>query len=294
MAWLLFALSAMFFWAISNLLDKYIYSKLDVPSTVGWFSGLTGVMLAVFSFFVWGVDIPSTSVLVVGLISGVFYSGGMYAYIHAVKHDDISKLIALYNFIPIIVAILAAIFLGELFPPVIYFAILIMVFGALLISTDIDRKIRFTKGFYFIMLSVILFSISNVLDKYLLGFTDVPTVFVLIRFGFFITLIPFLGSAWRQGVEIYSKSFKVFALLIISSLLGVAGFVSLYFALSTGYITLVESLSAFQPLFVLIGVVLLSKFVPDLYSKEFVKGKIGARVASLVLLMIGSSIIVLG
>ena len=292
MTWLAFGLTAMFFWAMSNLLDKYIYSRLHMPPTIGWFSGLVGVVLAIFAFFIWGIDVPNDRILALGLVSGVFYSGGMYAYIMAVKHDDVSKMIALYNFVPIMIAVLAAVFLGEVFSPKIYFAILVMVMGALLISTDVDRKIKFTKGFWFILLSAMLFSISNVMDKYLLEFTDVPSLFTMIRFGFFFTLIPFLPTAWKQGKEVYEKSHRHFLLLILSSLLGVVGFVSLYFALESGFITLVESLTAFQPLFVLMGAFVLSKFIPELYSKEVSRDKIYVRLMAVGMLMFGSFIVV--
>lgn len=292
MTWLSLGLLAMFFWAMSNLLDKYIYSRLSMPPTIGWFSGLVGVVLAVGAYLIWGIDVPNNGILILGLVSGMFYSAAMYCYILGVKYDDVSKVIALYNFIPIMVAVLAAIFLGEIFPPKIYVAILIMVLGALLISTDVDRKIRFTKGFWFILLSAFLFAISNVMDKYLLEFTDVPSLFAMIRFGLFITLIPFLGTAWKQGRAIYKKSPKQIYLLIFSSFLGVGGFLSLYFALETGYITLVESLTAFQPLFVLIGAFILSKFVSSLYSEELHKDKVVMRILALVLLMSGSVIVV--
>jgi drug/metabolite transporter (DMT)-like permease len=292
MTWFGYAIFAMLFWGLSNLLDKYIFTTHKIPAMIGWFSGLVGVIVSFIVYGLYGIEYPSIGIAFMCMLSGVLYSGGVLSYIIAIKNDDVSKLVALYNFVPIFIAVLAAIFLGEVFSPAVYIAIAVMVVGALLLSADIDKKIKFTKGFVFIMISVCCFSASNLMDEYLLRYVDVKTLFVLIRFGFFITLIPFLHIFYRDVKKLYASSKKHILFLIGSSTLGIVGFLSFYNALRTGYVTLAESLSALQPLIVLLGAAVLSLFFKDVYAAEIHKDKLVTRILGIIMLIGGSFIVI--
>lgn len=296
MSWIIFSLLAALIWAVANTIDKYVLTKwiknpyipVIVFIIVGFFSAL------VILFFQ-GIQILTVTQLLLVFLTGAFTISNLIFYLKAVQIAEISRIIPFFSLGPLFVAILGAIFLGEVFSETIYLGILFLVVGSWLISSKNFHEISLGKAAFFMLLSSFGFAVQIVLVKYLLNFTDNWTIFAYIRIALIPFLVIFLILNWKDFVSIFKKprSGVFLSALFSSRIIGIIAYLALYLALSLGYATLVESLAAVQPLFVLIIAVGLSLVYPNIIKEEIGRKSIITKSIATVLMICGAVIVAL-
>jgi drug/metabolite transporter (DMT)-like permease len=188
--------------------------------------------------------------------------------------------------------ILAAIFLNEIFSPIKYLGIILLVAGAILISTKKFSRISFGKAFWWMVLAAGFSAVNAILTKYLLDFTNFWTVFgykglgmiigsVFVAFFYFPDLIETVKQHGKKAIVATSAS----------EILTVIGILFTIIAMSVGYVTLVNTLSSVQPFFVLVITVLLSVFFPSILKEEINKSTIFLKLSAIALMFIGAILI---
>ncbi|MDP3014846.1 MAG: DMT family transporter [bacterium] len=293
MEWILFSILAALTWAIVNTVDKYVLTKwVRKPIVPVMILGVIGLIASIFVYFIYGFSELSYVNILLAFISGIFYILMSLFYFKAVKIEEISRVIPLFYLAPLFILILASIFLGEVFPPIKYLGIFLLVVGAILISTQKLTKISFGKAFWLMILSSLSLAINQVITKYLLDFADFWTIFSWTRIGTIVALIPVYFIYFPDILStVKEHGKKVIGVISLNESLNVVGVIFITIAASVGYITLVNSLSAIQPLFVLIIAVFLSIFYPRILKEEIGKSTVLLKLIAIILMFAGAVLV---
>ncbi len=294
MSWILFSILAALTWAIVNTVDKYILTKwVRKPIVPVMILGIIGVLASILVYLFHGFSTLSYLNIALAFVAGIFYILMSIFYFKAVKVEEISRVVPLFYLTPLFVLILAAIFLGEIFTPLKYLGIFLLVIGAILISSKNFIKISFGKAFWFMVLSSLALSISAVMTKYLLNFADFWTIFSWTRIGMIFALIPIFYFSFpdlMSTVKEYGK--KVVGVMFLNESINVVGVLLITIATAVGYITLVNALSSIQPFFVLSFAVILSIFYPKILKEEISKSTVLQKLIAIILMFVGAILII--
>lgn len=290
MSWILFSILAALTWAIVNTIDKYVFTKwIRKPIVPVMILGVIGLIASIIVYFIHSFSELSYINILLAFVSGFFYILMILFYFKAVKIEEISRVVPLFYLTPLFLLILASIFLGEFFAPIKYLGIILLIVGAILISTQRITKISFGKAFWLMILSSLSLAINYVITKYLLDFADFWTIFSWTRIGIIVALIPVYFVCFPDLLStVKEHGIKVIGVISISQSLSVIGVLFITIAASVGYITLVNALSSVQPLFVLLFAVLLSIFYPRILKEEIGKSTLLLKFIAIILMFIGA------
>ncbi|OIO41122.1 hypothetical protein AUJ10_01805 [Candidatus Pacearchaeota archaeon CG1_02_31_27] len=289
MSWVLFSILSAVLLAIATIIDKYVLDKwvkkpivpIIVLSSIGLIAGIVTFLIKGFQFL-------PIKFLILLFIAGVFGVMAVLFYFKALKIEEASKIAPLFYVSPLFIAILAAIFLGEIFTPMKYAGIFLIVIGAFLISFKNIKKFHFGKGALFIIIGSFLFSINMIITKYTLNFYDYWTIFGYQKFIGFIVAIPLIIIGFKYLIStIKTNGEKALAFMSLSEIITVISTFLVTMASAIGFVTLVGVISEVTPFFVFIFTLLLSLFLPRILKEEFGKKSIIIKVISLVLMFAG-------
>lgn len=191
MTWAIFSILAALSWSISNLIDKYVLTKWARNSLIAMVdTGFIWLGVGIIVYFVHGFSYLSYFNIFLAVSTGIFTIFLYVFYFKALHIQEASRIIPLFYLSPLFILILAAVFLNEIFTPLKYLGILLLIAGAILISAKNISKISFGKAFWWMVLAAVFGSINALLGKYLLNLTDFWTVFGYKSIGMAIGSIP--------------------------------------------------------------------------------------------------------
>jgi len=251
--WVIFALGAAVLSATVNVIDKTVLARwmrraegsLAPYAVLEGASGLAA--LAVLGFPAMPLGERAAAVL-----AGAVYGLATVFYFRALKIGETSRLIPLYDLIPLLTLGFAVIFLGEQLSGRQLAAVLLIVLGALTLSMKHWGARGFIPGIGWMSLTVLATAAASILSKYALGEADAWTVFGYSRVGTFAVLLPFLPSAARLFAEAVRRHGGVVAAATgLSEGLTVTMVLLFIHAAARGPISLVSALVGTHPLFLL-------------------------------------------
>lgn len=290
--WIIFALIAPALWAITNLFDSKLRNfHIKDEFVLTTFAGFVGLLTFLF-VPIYGFSFPGIWIFIISMIAGVLYIYAMIPYFKALALEDASTVVMLLYITPVLIPFFARFFLNEnlLFIQYIGFALILL--GGLLISIKRNalKKIHVSKALFMMLGAGIMLDVYYLLEKYIYLNQPFWNGFLWIRLGSFIGALTILAIPKYRKSFIQMKNnlnFKSFRLIFGGELLNLIALVSIGFALSLGSVSLVTSLTNFQPLFLLVFVILLSKFFPKLYQEKLSKKIIFVKAIAVVLLILG-------
>jgi transporter family protein len=291
--WILFAVLAAFFWAINNMIDKFILTKwVKQPFVLLIVLALIGLISGAVVYVAHGIDHLSTFGIVLALVAGIFSIVMTATYFKAVQIEEVSRVAPLFYISPLFILLFATIFLGEIFTPAKYLGIFLVLAGAVMISTKDIAKLRFGKAVWWMLLSAFALAINQLIAKYLLGLTDFWTVFFYIRVGAFIGIIPF---AWMYLPELVRNvrehGGRVLGLISLNEFINIAGVLLFTLSISIGSVTLANTLASVQQIFVLLFAVILSIFYPSILKEEIGRSTVFSKLIAIICMFIGVALI---
>lgn len=294
MLWIILAILASLCWAVVSTVDKYILTKwIRKPIIPVITLGIIGLITTLIVYIIHGFSYLSYLNIFLCFIAGIFYILMAVFYFMALKIEEVSRIIPMFYLFPLFVLLLATIFLGEIFTPLKYLGIFLLVIGAILVSSKDFRKISLGKAFWLMVLATISIAISHVLMKYVLNFADYWTVFSYIRIGAAFALIPivyFYLPEFLTTIKRYGK--KVIGLMSINETFSLTGTILITIATAIGYVTLVSALSSLQSFFVLLIAVFLSIFYPRILKEEIEKSTVALKIMAITIMFIGVMLVI--
>lgn len=286
--WILFSVMAALMWTASNIIDKFVLTEwVKNPLVNVIIMGIIGLLASLLVYLFNGFSQLSYFNVFLAFIAGTFYISGNILYFRAVMIEEISRVVPLFYLSPLFVVIIAAAFLGEIFTPMKYLGIFMIIIGAILTSS---KGLRFSSGraLWLMILASLSLALYSVITKYLLGFADFWTVFSYVKIGTVFMLVPvfFFGfSHMRSSLKKNGK--RVAGVISLSELLTVIGVLLFTFAASVGYVTLVNAMASIQPFFVLAFAVALSIFYPRILREEIGKSAVALKLIAIAMMFIG-------
>ncbi len=292
--WVLFSILAALCWAIVSIIDKYVFSKWVsnplIPVTI--FCAL-GLLSSFFIFSFRGFYELSYQNIFLCFLAGAFFILASVLYFKAVKIEEISRVVPLYYLTPLFTSVFAVFFLDEIFAPIKYLGIFLLVIGAVLISLRSLTDLRPGNALLLMILASIFYSLSAIATKYLLSFADFWTIFAYIRLLLIFALVPMLYFCFRDLVETVKKhGKKVIVAISLAEALTLIGTLLITIAMSIGSVTLVNALSSIQPFIVLLFAVILSVFFPKILKEEINKQVIFLKILAIALMFVGVILII--
>lgn len=135
MLWFFLALGSATAFAASNITDKLLLHKIKYPGSINMIGASLGGLLGIVVLLVHHTPTTIMSAII-GMGIGVLGFAGVGLYLIAVKYEEVSRVVPLWTFTDIVVALLALVFLHEKLTPYLGVAIVAVVVGSILLESD--------------------------------------------------------------------------------------------------------------------------------------------------------------
>ena len=291
MDWVTFALMAPAFWAMNVVTFKFLVDKRfkkPLPFAVLIYLVDLIFVVGVLALMPVGFLFPYS---VFALLAGLMTLFAFWSYYKAVEVEEISRISSLSQTVPIFVAVLSAVFLGEILVPRQYLGIAFIVAASMLISyRKSEDGRRMSPALKYVAAFVLPIALYSVIGKYLLGYMNYWSLFFWNAMGMVISIPVLLASPKirKDFLEIVSDlDKKTLALAVLLEAFWFIGTICSFVAMSIGYVSLVSSIAALEPLFVLVYTTALSLFIPRILKEEVSRFNIAQKLFSILLVFVG-------
>lgn len=227
--WSILALVSAFFSAGAAIGEKKVLQKEDAISFSLVLGGLNLILSIPFIFYIRSQDLQSTTLIIL-FVKSFMGALSFICVMEALKRLDISATLPLMVLTPGFVAIIAWLFLGESLTLRQTSGLVILLVGTWALQSQLTfrwnvvrRETLKHSGYYFIGIALILFTLTSIMDKILVGnykmspegFTLFQHLFLFINLGVF-TLIYYRKKSLSTLASTVKQS--IILILIISFL----------------------------------------------------------------------------
>ncbi|MDO8520596.1 MAG: hypothetical protein Q7S52_00610 [bacterium] len=274
--------------AASVLIDKYVVTQTTVtrPSVYVFYVGLTsGVALILLPFGV--VHAPDRTTILLALAIGfVFVVSIRYLY-RALKHANATDVVAWLTAVSALTTFaFGALIINEDLPKAFPVAMALFIIGMLFVG-----HFRFqARSLLQATIAGALFGLSAVLLKILFSHTTFMDGFFWSRMGNVVAALSLLVfPSIRNNIFHITRRTEahVGALIVLNRALNGVAFLCILYAIRVGSVSIVNSLSSLQFVFIFLLIFLLAKYVPKLYEHEFRHGHVLHKIVAMCFISLG-------
>ena len=251
---------AAFLWSIVNVVDKALIERFCKNGDTGALLILSSLfpvtLLPVAYYFAEGSLILPVSDILILILTGVLMVGWIAVYLNTLVDEDVSIVAPLMQLTPVFAFVLAFLILGELPSNTKLLAGLVIIIGSIVLSFEhTTGKLKITLLFSMLSVSAII-ALINVLFK----FVTVEESFWLSMFwhalGIVVTgfILYIFHSSYRQQFHRFTKDNWGIGIGLngANETLTIAGDILFAYAILLAPLALVQTMEAYQPLFVFI------------------------------------------
>ncbi|MFH1789517.1 MAG: EamA family transporter [bacterium] len=311
MHYLFFAIIGYILLGIVNIFDKFILTKaIKQPLVFVFYS--TALVLPIFLFLPFGVlTLESPLHYFIASFAGIFFGLALWAMYKGFQESEVSHGAPLLGAsTPFFVLILSVLFLREQLSGQQLVGIIILVIGSVMISFEKSRRHKgLHAGLLYIVLSGFLYAVSHVASKYIYDIYGFYSGLVWTRgfmalFGICLLFIPMVrreifckdnSRATKASInELNQKTSRPrqILLVVLSRVLAVVAVVIIQYAIAIGSVTIVNALAGAQFAFIIVTVMLLTKFVPKIFKEKFIVGEFEWEMISVLIIAIGMIVVI--
>ena len=295
MDWYVFALLAPAFWAMNNVFIKFL-----ITNKYKSYFPMIFTVIFIDTFFALAVAaLTSISTIypysIIAFLIGLLPLLSFWFYLNALIKEEVTRIITLFQLIPVFVALISAVFLNEILGAQKYLGIALIVTASILISYKKSGNKSFSGALKFMIPFGVIIATYTVMDKILLDFLDFPSVFFWNVMGTFIGVLFSLSlSRPRQEFTktILAVGKKGVFITFVGEGLYVVGTICSLIALSLVDAPLASALFGLQPLYVFFYMLLLSLFLPTILNEPTNKPIILIKVFAITLVFIGTWLVI--
>ncbi|MCL4360312.1 EamA family transporter [Patescibacteria group bacterium] len=298
MPWYAFAAATpvLYSWAVfidKFLIEKRIKNPIVLTSVFGMTSGLIGVLIGLIHGFQ-PIGLFNTLVIMAGGMLLVFYLLPYYA---AIQKEDVSRVIPMYELIPVFTLGMSALFLHETLTFKQILGLFVVVIGAVTISMEhIEGSIfRPRKALWLILLSSILYGTVGIVFRYIVKDAGYWTTFSYEYIGTGIAGVAllFLPSVRRGFQKDFAALTSSLGLLAVDKACGITAQLSEGVALSLAFVPLVNTIESIQPIVMLIEGMLLTVLLPRFIRENISGGVLAHKAVSIAIIFAGLTLMYL-
>ncbi|MCX6757963.1 MAG: EamA family transporter [Candidatus Nomurabacteria bacterium] len=295
MHWLLIAIWAPLLWALSNHIDKYLITRFGEGIGIRGLITFSALMSGLIIIISYVVDPNVFSILsadrFILMISGVLYTLAILLYLYALSHDEASVVTPTFQLIPVFAFFLGFIFLNEMMTGRQMLGGLVVILGAIIISTNFTT-FKFRKKVFWLMISSSLaFAIYNILFKVGAGETFWTAIFWQSIGTFISGIFMFcLPSFRRDFLSIFKKdSVAIVGFSSLVEITTVAGNMLISKAVILApVVAMVLMVESFQPIFVFVLGIIITVFIPVFGKEDLSRKMIIQKICAIAIILAGS------
>ncbi|NTU73218.1 EamA family transporter [Candidatus Roizmanbacteria bacterium] len=293
MTWLTLAILTPFLFAITNFLEKFLVEKriknaLNITILIGFSYGIIGTILLVILHF---PVLPLTQLLTL-LGIGAILILYLIPYFLALIREDASRIIPLFQVFPAMSLILSYLFLGETITGKQLVGFILVILGGFILGTEkLERGIFKPRiSFWLMMLACLLYSVVGVAFKYASANQGFWTPFAYEMMGgaigsFLLLLYPL---HWRKfSHEFIHMSKSTWGIMTANMTFNALADLSYSFAVTLAPVALVSVIGAIQPLFVLVGGIVITRYLPQFIKEDVDKSTLKLKAISIITIFVG-------
>lgn len=299
MNWASVAILSTATFAVVNTIDSHLLSK-RMPGLRAFLLPVSifHLIYGLLSFYL--VPLPEGIGIwpvLVAVVSGVLRTIAVTIILYNLQREEVSRVIPVVYTYPIFVAIIAVLFMGETLGYLQWLAIIIVVAGAIIVSTrqsPSGSTIWLGKPLLLLFGSSLLLAMADITSKYALTYISFWNMFSITAFcisGIFL-LVSMRPHILSQLSSMERRN-SAMALLAFNETLAPVGIVLLFWALERGLVSLVSTIASSRPVFVVIFVLILSRVLPGFLEWETGKGMLALRLVAIAMIFSGIAIIYL-
>jgi drug/metabolite transporter (DMT)-like permease len=301
MTWFLVALGAPLLYTSANYIDKYVLSRfVQDEGGVGGiviFSSLFAVVMVPISYLIDPLTLGMPLIFkLILVLNGIVSMTSLVIYLNALQKYDTSSVVPLYQLIPVFSYILGYLILGEVLNLTQIIACALIVVGAFVLSLSLEggrMKLNFkllklmgAASFFSALTGVIFKKVALDAGYWQSQFWEYCGIFLL---G--LILLAFVRTYRNDFIQLYRATRgRIFGYSSATEAAMIGGDLLFNFSILLVPVTLVYVVNSFQPLFVLIFGIVLSKLLPKHYSEiHSRKGLIQKTLA--IVIMVGGAVV---
>ena len=291
--WILLAILSPFLMSFTNLMEKFLVDKkIKHHAVIPFFGGIVSAILGILIFIFHGFVLLPVSQVCVLLLSGILLIVYLLPYFEALAIDDSSRVVPLFQFAPVFVVLLSSLLLKEHLTAHQMIAFMFIIFGGFLLGMEKSDLTIFKprKSMVLILISSLIVSFVGVLFKfaYVTGDFITTLAYQSIGSGIGAVLLLLVPTIRRGCLSEYKRlQGQVLAILVFNKLLEFVGELTSLVAITIAPVALVTVFSGLQPFFLLIEVILLSRWLPHILEEDISKEILAQKFISLLLIFIG-------
>jgi len=295
MEWYIFALLAPAFWALNNVFIKFLITNKYKSYFPMIFTVIS--MDAIFAITIAALTSISTifPYSILAFLTGLMPLLAFWFYLNALIKEEVTRIITLFQLIPVFVALISPVLLNEILSAQKYAGIALIVTASILISYKKSGTKSFSSALKFMIPFGIIIATYTVIDKILLGYLDFLSVFFWNVMGTLTGALCLLSiSKLRQEATrtISAVGKKVVFTTFIGEGLYVTGTICSLIALSLTDAPLASAFFGLQPFYVFFYMLLLSLFLPKILNESRTKQIILLKTSAIALTFIGTWLVI--
>ncbi len=236
-------------YAVMNIYDKYVIAhKVKNPLNYAFMAGLVQLVFGIIGalFLDWsGITFQA---ILFPAVAGILLGLAVPFYYLVLETEDASQVIGLIYMYPLIVALLSFIFLNEVLSLISYFGVALILVGVLMISFRMN-KISKRVILLMILIMIILSGLTEFIIK--IATDNIPETNGIVINFIFLGLTTSSVLIWKVRFN-FIQEISNLKWACAGESLTLLGMTTLYVAMKNLPATIVSSVAATQPLFVLI------------------------------------------
>ncbi|MFH0941766.1 MAG: EamA family transporter [Chloroflexota bacterium] len=282
-----------------NIFDSHLITR-RMPSLRAYMLPISLLALCLGVIFLFLFPMPAglgAGTLALAITSAIIRSASAYLLLVALKREEVSRVIPVASTFPIFVALAAVPLLGETITGLKWFAITIVVAGAVMVSLR-ERPgrnlARLSPAFFQLIGSSLLMAAANVTSKDVLdrlSFWNLYAITVLCMGAMFL-IISARPAVLRELAAMPRKASSL-ALVMANNLMVVAAMVAFFWSLEHGPASLVSTITSSRPVFVFVYAFLISRFSPSFLEWQYGRRMLALRLLAITMICGGIIIIYL-
>jgi drug/metabolite transporter (DMT)-like permease len=284
MLWAILVLTATLLWSFVNVVDKVAVGKyVKDPMAYLILIGFVAVLPSVLVPSLLGLQNVPLTMVVFSFVSGILYASYTSLFFRSLSICDAPVVANLLLLVPACTTIVGIFLFGEQIEIVAFLGIFCVLGGALLSSTEQEKKGQSTrtrsisKALIFMTISALLTTVDYSLQKYILFEVEPKTLFFWNQLGVFATALALfvfaksLRNKFSEAITTIPK--RILGLAAFGEIVSFSASFLLIFAYSIATLSLSTVLLSTQPIIVLCLVVLVNgiigrKVIPDTTSRK--------------------------
>jgi len=292
MPWYLYAAVTPTLYSFTNFVDKFLLEKkvkdpIAISTLAGLASGILGIIFGLFSGFKF-LGLSQTAVLIFAGVLLIFY---LIPYFEAMKIEDTSRVVPLFQFIPVFTLILSSIILKENLTLKQIIGLFSVVFAGILLSAQkLEGKIfKPRKALWFMLLASLMYGSVGILFRFVVREANFWNTLTYEYIGtglgaLLLLLIPKVRHNLQGQKEQIKSSFGI---ITGNNCLAIVAQISESYAVSLAAVPLVNLIGSVQPLLVLVEGLVLSIWFPKIIKEDIRKSIVAQKLVSIIIIFFG-------